>query len=222
MESEGKSMIDDPYKVLGLEQGASADDVKKAYRKMARVYHPDLHPDDPEATQKMNEINEAYDMLTNPEKYAVKRAMQEAQQEQQWEAVYDEGFAGQQTSFTPAPLSDDSPEMKQAVADINAGQAQNAIDLLTKIPSTGRDARWHYLSAMANQMLGNYMQAADYMEKAAQMEPKNQMYQQLLFQLRREAQMHETSAGGFVFTPKTFIYIFFACFFLRLLLGFFL
>jgi preprotein translocase subunit Sec63 len=58
-------MIDNPYKVLGLEEGASEEDVKKAYRRMARVYHPDLHPDDPEANQKMNEINEAYDALTN-------------------------------------------------------------------------------------------------------------------------------------------------------------
>ena len=61
-------MIEDPYKVLGLEEDASADEIKKAYRHMAKINHPDLHPDDPNAVQKMNEINEAYDMLTNPEK----------------------------------------------------------------------------------------------------------------------------------------------------------
>ena len=63
-------MVNDPYKVLGVSKDASPDEIKKAYRKMARKYHPDMHPDDPDANRKMNEINEAYDMLTNPEKYA--------------------------------------------------------------------------------------------------------------------------------------------------------
>jgi len=62
-------MIQDPYKVLGVSQGASADEIKKAYRQRAKENHPDLHPNDPDATRRMNEINEAYDMLTNPEKY---------------------------------------------------------------------------------------------------------------------------------------------------------
>ena len=56
-------MIDNPYKVLGLEEGASDDEIKKAYRQMAKINHPDLHPNDPDAVARMNEINEAYDML---------------------------------------------------------------------------------------------------------------------------------------------------------------
>ena len=67
-------MIENPYKVLGLEDGASADDIKKAYRLMAKKYHPDLNPDDPDIHEKMNEVNEAYDMLTNPSKYAARQA----------------------------------------------------------------------------------------------------------------------------------------------------
>ena len=62
-------MIDDPYKVLGISPDADKDEIKRAYRKKAKEYHPDLHPDDPQAAEKMNEINEAYDMLNNPEKY---------------------------------------------------------------------------------------------------------------------------------------------------------
>ena len=73
-------MIDDPHKVLGVSQSASEDEIKKAYRKKAKEYHPDLHPNDPEASRKMNEVNEAYDMLMNPEKYAAKRAQQNRQQ----------------------------------------------------------------------------------------------------------------------------------------------
>lgn len=63
-------MVSDPYKVLGVSRNASQDEIKKAYRKLARQYHPDMHPNDPNASAKMNEINEAYDILTNPTKYA--------------------------------------------------------------------------------------------------------------------------------------------------------
>ena len=62
-------MVADPYSVLGISKDASKEEIKKAYRKKAKEYHPDLHPNDPKAAEKMNEINEAYDMLSNPEKY---------------------------------------------------------------------------------------------------------------------------------------------------------
>lgn len=71
-------MIKDPYSVLGITRNASEEEIKKAYRKMAKQYHPDLHPGDEKAAEKMNEINEAYDMLTHPEKYARERARQRA------------------------------------------------------------------------------------------------------------------------------------------------
>lgn len=62
-------MIEDPYKVLEISRDASKDEIKKAYRRLAKKYHPDLHPNDPVAAEKMNEINTAYDMLNNPDKY---------------------------------------------------------------------------------------------------------------------------------------------------------
>ena len=60
----------DPYKVLGLEPGASDEEVKQAYRRLAKKYHPDLNPGDAEAARKMQEVNEAYDRIKNPEKYS--------------------------------------------------------------------------------------------------------------------------------------------------------
>ena len=75
-------MIDDPYKVLGLSPGASQEEIKKAYRQKVKEYHPDLHPNDPSATRKTNEINEAYDMLQNPEKYETQRKQQQQRQQQ--------------------------------------------------------------------------------------------------------------------------------------------
>ncbi len=69
-------MITDPYSVLGISRDATPEEIKKAYRAQAKKYHPDLHPDDPKAAAKMNEINEAYDMLNNPQKYAKYRSSQ--------------------------------------------------------------------------------------------------------------------------------------------------
>ncbi|MEQ6121272.1 J domain-containing protein [Reichenbachiella sp. MALMAid0571] len=60
----------DYYKVLGIDKKASENDIKKAYRKLARKYHPDLNPDDKEAEKNFKEINEANEVLSNPEKRA--------------------------------------------------------------------------------------------------------------------------------------------------------
>ena len=57
----------DHYKTLGVSRDASAEDVKKAFRKLSRKYHPDLNPDNPEAENQFKIINEAHAVLSNPE-----------------------------------------------------------------------------------------------------------------------------------------------------------
>ena len=57
----------DYYEVLGLQKGASEDEIKKAFRKLAMKYHPDKNPGDKEAEEKFKEINEAYAVLSDPE-----------------------------------------------------------------------------------------------------------------------------------------------------------
>ena len=58
----------DYYEVLGLQKGASEDEIKKAFRQLAKKYHPDLNPGDKEAEAKFKEVNEAYEVLSDTEK----------------------------------------------------------------------------------------------------------------------------------------------------------
>src|SRR6201995_2441029 len=58
----------DYYKILGIPKTASEEDVKKAYRKLARKLHPDLNPNDKEANKKFQQVNEANEVLSDPEK----------------------------------------------------------------------------------------------------------------------------------------------------------
>src|SRR5688572_9616471 len=58
----------DYYKMLGIDKNATQEDIKKAYRKLARKHHPDLNPNDKEAHKKFQQINEANEVLSDPEK----------------------------------------------------------------------------------------------------------------------------------------------------------
>ena len=222
-------MIDDPYKVLGVSRNATEDEIKKAYRKMAKLYHPDLHPDDPNANQKMNDVNTAYDMLMNPDKYQAQRARESAYANSSygrsssggsynssygssrqsdysgryrttydgdygwtgdffnWEDIFFGGaspYTYSTTESKPQAESGDSPEIRDAISKINAGNYREAIIILTKIPSTARNARWYYLSALANHGMGNTPRDVDMMQRAVQLDPNNSLYHSMLNKYR--------------------------------------
>ncbi len=225
----------DPYEVLGVSRDASAEEIKRAYRKKAREYHPDLNPDDETAAKRMNEVNEAYDRITNPEKYANERhpgnpnasgasssygnpyssgsyggsSYGQGQQTSGSSGPYDWvgfddifgfGYANQQSAtIHPEASATDSPEICSVINDINSNNFEQAIATLTNIPSTNRDARWYYLSSIANRGAGNTVLAFDHIHKAVQMDPNNSEYSRAerTFQQNGEAYQQEGRQGGF-------------------------
>ena len=69
-------MAKNPYTVLGVSENATDEEIRNAYRRLAKQYHPDLNPNDPVAAQKMNDVNVAYDQIKTAEKRAAYRAEQ--------------------------------------------------------------------------------------------------------------------------------------------------
>ena len=79
----------DYYKVLGVPRGANAEEIKKAFRKLARKYHPDVNPGDKKAEEKFKEINEAYEVLSDAEKRKKYDTLGP-----NWQEQFGSGFAG--------------------------------------------------------------------------------------------------------------------------------
>ena len=80
----------DYYKTLGINKGASKEEIKRAFRKMARKYHPDVNPDEPKSGEKFKEINEAYTILSDDkkrdmyDKFGIIEGMGGTSNNQQW------------------------------------------------------------------------------------------------------------------------------------------
>jgi len=186
-------MIDDPYKVLGVSPDASDEEIKRAYRRLAKQYHPDLNPGDEVAAKKMQQVNAAYDQIKNPEKY---------RQQSGYGGGYSQydpfgGFGGyggnQQRSYSDTDSGDNY--QTAAYNYIRFGRYQEALNALSN--SSERNARWYYLSALAHDGLGNQVTALEHIRRAVSMEPDNQTYLRALDEIENGGAGYRQHAGGF-------------------------
>ena len=174
----------DPYQILGVDRNATDEEIKRAYRRLAKQYHPDRNPGDAEAARKMQEVNAAYEQIKNPEKAQPNPGG--------YGGYYDPfGTYGRQQGYGSA----DDPYQRSAEQYIRFGRYQEALNTLNSCAD--RNARWYYLSALANNGLGNQVTALEHIRRAVSMEPDNYEYQQVLDMIEHGGAAYRQQAGNF-------------------------
>ncbi len=150
-------MAKSPYEVLGVSPSASKEEVTKAYRRLAKKYHPDLNPGDKSAEKKMSEINAAYEAIksgnTSSDSYG----------DYSGSTGYRQPYSGQ-----------DADRLTDAKRYIERGLFIEALSLLNGV--SVRNAQWYYLSALANYGIGNTVTAVRHARQAVMLEPDNSKY----------------------------------------------
>ncbi len=162
-------MINNPYEILGVSEDASDEEIKKAYRLLAKKYHPDRNPGDAEAAKKMQQINAAYEQIKNPEK------------------------AQPTGGYGSRPHGDS--HMQAAYQYIRFGRYREALHALSNAPR--RNAQWYYLSAIANYNLGNQMTALEHIRRAVSLDPENPEYLHILEQMESGGSAYRQQAGSY-------------------------
>ena len=191
-------MIQDPYKVLGVSPDASDDEIKKAYRRLAKQYHPDRNPGDKEAARKMQQINAAYEQIKNPEAFRGGQQGGYGYGNGGYGSYGGYGYGGK--SYDPfsgawGGQTSTDPYLRSAEQYIRAGRYQEALNALQN--STEKNGRWYYLSALANYNLGNQVTALEHIRRAVSMEPDNAEYMYTLRQIESGGQFYRRQAGSF-------------------------
>ncbi len=153
----------DPYSVLGVSPNATDDEIKKAYRELARKYHPDNYSDNPLsdlASEKMQEINDAYDAIVNMRKGGGRSSG---------------GYSSSGSSFS------DIRSM------IQSGRLDDAQILLDGIPSNSRNAEWYFLNGSVQYKKGWFENAYTSFATACRMEPGNPEYREAFNRIQRQS-----------------------------------
>lgn len=193
----------DPYTVLGVSRDAGDDEIKKAYRSLAKKYHPDLNPGDEAAAKKMNEINAAYDQIKDAQARASYSAGQNGASGgyggygAQYEYDPFRGFYGYAGQKTRTGSTNEPAGVRAARSYISAGHYTEALNALSGVETSQRGASWYYCSAVANYRTGNRITALEHAEAACSIEPENTEYRMLLEQLQYGGNVYTATRAGF-------------------------
>lgn len=186
-------MARSPYEVLGVSPGASKEEVTKAYRRLAKKYHPDLNPGDRNAEKKMSEINAAYEDIKNG-----RAATGNYNTDGFPSGSYRSADAGR-ANYS----GEDARRLRDAAAYLSREQYADALRMLSGV--SVRSAEWYYLSAVANYGLGNTVTAVTHARRAVMLDPSNPQYRDAYSRIASAGQEYGRwqQANGFDITGMT-------------------
>lgn len=201
-----------PYQILGVSSDASDEDIKKAYRKLSRRYHPDANVNNPnkdQAEAKFKEVQQAYDQIMkqrtggydNPYGGSSYGGNPYGNQSGGGNPYGDFGdfggfgdfwgsFGGFDNRQHRSYGNEESPHLQAAANYIRNRHYREALNVLNNI--TERTARWYYYSAQANYGIGNNVQALEHAKTALQMEPDNIEYDNLVRMIESGESWYQT------------------------------
>jgi molecular chaperone DnaJ len=165
-----------PYEVLGVREGASAEEIKASYKELVKRYHPDQYMNNPLsdlAQEKLKEINEAYD-------YLIKKAGNNSNQYSNNQNRNNNNYSGEHKS-----------SYEQVRNFINKGNIAAAEDVLQRIGA--RDAEWFYLSGLIFMRKGWYNEAFSSLQTAVNMEPSNYEYRDAMNRLANSNRHYQST-----------------------------
>ena len=165
--------MNDPYQILGVSENATDEEIKKAYRELARKYHPDNYHDNPLADlaqEKMKDINAAYEQIT--------RERSGRGSGNSSYGSYGSGGTAYQRQQYSSQSSTGSSVLQQVRMAINSGNLSRAEALLANYAD--HNAEWNFLKGAVCYRRGWMDEAKRYYQTACQMDPSNAEYQSAL------------------------------------------
>ncbi len=181
--------MNDPYSVLGVNRNASDQEIKKAYRELARKYHPDNYVDNPLADlaeEKMKEVNEAYEAIQKERSGGGGYNNQSSSSS----GGYQYGYQQQRQSYGGGA----NPTYTRVRSMINMGDLNSAERLLQEVPQ--KNGEWYFLMGSIAYRRGWLDEAMQNYNLAVQMDPGNPEYRQALNMMQRGGQTYYRSYGG--------------------------
>ena len=207
----------DPYSILGIDRDATEEEIKKAYRRLSRKYHPDANINNPhkdEAEAKFKEVQQAYKQIMDERERGYSSGGS-ADGSPYGEAGYGPfggygsfgGYGpfgagyGSAGSSGSAGESEEDAHLRAAANYIRSGHYAEALNVLAGIKNRG--ALWYFYSASANSGAGNNVTALEHAKEAVRLDPENMQYQMLLQRLQNGGSWYQQRQNMYGY-PGTF------------------